>query len=115
MARYLIIFFTLVITACQVELPPPSARELPAIERQAVTLDSNGQGRLFIPREVLVIRGGIPGVFVLRDKQARFRMVRTGQQHDGTVQILAGLRGNETLLRGELSAVHDGSPVTIKP
>ncbi|GMR20085.1 MAG: hypothetical protein BMS9Abin36_0680 [Gammaproteobacteria bacterium] len=115
MAHYLIIFSTLVIAACQVERPPPPARELPAIERQAVTLDSSGQDKLLIPNEVLVIRGGIPGVFVLQDKQARFRMVRTGQQHDGSVQILAGLSGNETLLRGELSAVHDGSPVTIKP
>jgi len=29
------------------------------------------------------------------------------------VEILSGLQGSETLVLGDLSAVHDGSPVTV--
>lgn len=68
---------------------------------------------LSIPRAALIERNGIPGVFVLEDNEARFRMVRPGETRAGKVKILSGLFGGETLVMGELETVHDGSPIKI--
>jgi len=90
--------------------PAPSA----ALTRPVLILDAS-TGRVLVPQSVLVEHGGIPGVFVLsEERQARFRMVRTGKNVDGRVEILSGLRGSETLVAGDLRDLHDGSPVKIK-
>lgn len=101
--------------ACQKkpEVPPPS---LPKVERPVHVLNFKTGTTLTvrIPHQTLVERGGVPGVFVLsQDGRARFRMVRTGRFLASQVEILSGLLGNETLIRGDLTAVHDGSPVTV--
>jgi hypothetical protein len=107
------------LAACkkQQEVPPPS---LPRVERPALTLHAQpgDLAKLLIPRQALVERGGIPGVFVLNETgsqtpQARFRLVRAGRTSDAQVDILSGLHGDETLVLGDLAAVHDGSPVTV--
>jgi hypothetical protein len=55
----------------------------------------------------------VPGVFVLENDEARFRMVRTGKLGATRIEILSGLFGNEVLLLGDLDQVHDGSPVRV--
>ena len=118
------------------DVPPPS---LPRLERPVLSLNAiilsgtkldahsapaggaPGMARIKpgdlkkprIPRQALMERGGIPGVFVLNEAgEARFRMVRAGGVNDAQVEILSGLHGDETLVLGNLSAVHDGSPIT---
>jgi len=101
------------------EVPPPS---LPRVERPVLTLHAKADelAKLLIPRQALVERAGIPGVFVLQETgaqppetRARFRLVRAGRVRDSQVEILSGLRGDETLVLGDLAAVHDGSPLTV--
>jgi len=71
-----------------------------------------GKQPISIPRSALVERAGLPGVFVVSsDRLARFRLVRPGQTHGERIEILSGLRGGETLVVGDLSAVRDGSPI----
>ena len=92
--------------------PPPS---LPGLERPVLALKQKpGDAlKLKIPRAALVERGGIPGVFVLSEAgAARFRLVRAGRTAGAQTEILSGLHGNETLVLGDLGAVHDGSPIT---
>jgi hypothetical protein len=92
---------------------PPVA--LPHLERPVLTLrEKPGESlTLDVPRQALVDRGGIPGVFVLSPAgEARFRMVRAGNTRGRRTEILSGLHGDETLVLGDLSAVHDGSPIT---
>ena len=92
--------------------PPVS---LPRLERPVLALHAKPEDRLkiSIPRAALVERGGIPGVFVLNPGgEARFRMVRAGDTNGARVEILSGLHGDETLVLGDLPAVHDGSPIT---
>ena len=92
-----------------------AAEALPLIERQVVKISAvAGNGVLIsIPRAALVVRNGIPGVFVVSNNQARFRMVRRGKIRRAKVEILSGLFGDESLIIGELKNVHDGSPVKI--
>jgi len=95
------------------EVPPPS---LPEIERPVLVLNFKPGAALTIriPRQALVERAGVPGVFVLnQDGRARFRMVRGGRLQTSQAEILSGLQGNETLVLGDLTAVHDGSLVTV--
>lgn len=94
------------------DVPPPS---LPRMERTVLSLNPKPADllKIRIPRQALVERGGIPGVFVLSQAgYARFRMVRAGRASEAQVEILSGLHGDETLVLGDLSAIHDGSPIT---
>jgi hypothetical protein len=70
-------------------------------------------GRVLVPQTALVVRGGIPGVFVFDEKhaQARFRVVRPGARRGTQVEVIAGLKGDERLVLGDLTAVFDGSPI----
>jgi len=91
--------------------PPPS---LPRVDRPILSLHVKPAEslRISVPRQALVQRGGIPGVFVLSPAgEARFRMVRPGGARGAQVKILSGLHGSETLVLGDLAVVHDGSPV----
>jgi len=96
--------------------PPEAPPSLPRVERAVLALDLKPGAtlRIKIPRAALVERGGIPGVFVLNEAgEARFRLVRLGRTSDTQVEILSGLHGNETLVLGDLGAVHDGTPINI--
>ena len=91
------------------------ANTAPALEREVVRLDTKaGNAALIsIPRTALIARNGIPGVFVVENNEARFRMVLPGKTRAKQVEILSGLFGNEVLVVDDLDAVHDGSPITI--
>jgi hypothetical protein len=97
--------------------PPEAPPSLPRVERPVLALNiaPGTTLRIKIPRAALVERGGIPGVFVLNEAgEARFRLVRPGRTSGTQVEIVSGLHGNETLVLGDLSAVHDGSSIEIK-
>ena len=100
-------------TGCQ-KKPPTPPPSLPRMDRPVLSLQVTPAEllRIRIPRQALVERGGIPGVFVLSPAgEARFRMVRAGSMAGAQVDILSGLRGDETLVLGDLAGVHDGSPI----
>jgi hypothetical protein len=112
----IVILLGLVLASCD-KKPPEAPPSLPRVERQvlALNLKPGATLRIKIPRAALVERGGIPGVFVLNETgEARFRLVRPGRTSGTQVEILSGLHGNETLVLGDLGAVHDGSPIKIK-
>ena len=98
--------------ACSETRAPTPPLTLPTLTRAQLTLDAGTAGNIVIPRDALTLRGGIPGVFVRQGNLARFRMVRTGAVTAKHIEIVSGLRGDETLVRGDLGAVHDGSPLT---
>jgi hypothetical protein len=111
-----ILLAALPLTGCD-KKPPEAPPSLQRLERPVLALNSKPGDllKLKIPRAALVERGGIPGVFVLSEAgEARFRLVRTGRTTGAQTEILSGLHGNETLVLGDLSAVHDGTPITTK-
>lgn len=97
------------------ELPPP--KPVTALERPVLRL-AVGIGehqKLLVPRAALVARAGVIGVFVLNQTgEARFRIVKSGRVRGAEVEILSGLNGNEMLVLGDLTSVHDGTPVRKK-
>jgi hypothetical protein len=90
-------------------------RDLPVIESHVVTLDMKPDNSkpIWIPQTLLVSRDWVPGVYVLENNQARFRMVLPGKRIGKKVEILSGLFGNEKILSDKLGSMHDGSPVKI--
>lgn len=64
-----------------------------------------------VPRNAMVRRGGLEGVFVIEDKAAQFRWLRTGREWDGSVEVTSGLSGGETILARADDTVRDGAPV----
>lgn len=112
----IVILLGLVLASCD-KKPPEAPPSLPRVERPVLVLNLKPEAtlRINIPRAALVERGGIPGVFVLNETgEARFRLVRPGRTSGTQVEILSGLHGSETLVLGDLAAVHDGTPITTK-
>ena len=111
----IVILLALALTGCD-RKPPEAPPSLPRVERPVLVLNLKPEAtlRINIPRAALVERGGIPGVFVLSEAgEARFRLVRPGRTSGAQTEILSGLHGNETLVLGDLAAVHDGTPINI--
>lgn len=90
--------------------PPP---QLPQLERPVLALAATAKtpSGVLVPRAAYVERAGVPGVFVLHEGLARFRMVKAGRTKGEDVEILSGLTGTETLVLGDLKGVRDGSPL----
>ena len=109
---FVAMLFALALAGCQKKPSPPPS--LPNVDRPVLSLQVKPAEllRIRIPRQALVERGGVAGVFVLNPAgEARFRMVRSGGTLGVQVEILSGLHGDETLVLGDLAEVHDGSPI----
>ncbi len=66
------------------------------------------------PASVVVTRGQMECVFVVTDHRAQLRIVRTGKQTGGQVEILAGLSSGERVVSEGAELLHDGQPVTLE-
>ena len=85
--------------------------------RPALTLRAEiaEHGALRIPRRAVIERTGVIGVYVLSPKsEARFRMVKVGRLRGDDIEILSGLHGTETLVLGDLTSIHDGTPIKVE-
>lgn len=111
----------LALAACAPKAPPPSPPIVrPAVARAVLQLqvpaDLDPHGDVVIPRDAIVHKGSLPGVFVLsKHKHARFRLVKIGATTAHAAQILSGLSGTETLVLPPFRGVHDGTPIHPQP
>lgn len=116
MKRAVALAVLVLLAACERPVPPSPPAALPTLARPTLALHGDSRNaNPPIPNAALVLRGGIPGVFVLQDGQARFRMVKPGRAAAGRTPILSGLEGNEILVLGDLHEVRDGSPIRRSP
>ncbi len=72
-----------------------------------------GQTRsLRVPQTALQNRAGIEGVFVVDAKGiAQYRMVRTGREQQGQVEVLSGLSAGDRVVTGNATALNNGDQV----
>lgn len=68
---------------------------------------------LFIPSGAIVQRGQLDLVFVVKDGKALLRIVKTGKQMDGQIEILAGLEAGEWIATQNASLLSNGQPVEV--
>jgi hypothetical protein len=65
-----------------------------------------------VPREAVVERGQLQGVYVVgQDEIARFRLIRTGSVQRGTTEILSGVTSGERIVTSGVERVSDGAKI----
>jgi hypothetical protein len=57
-----------------------------------------GEARLTVPTTALFDRGGLTGLFVVREGAARLRWVAAGAREDGVVEVRAGVKAGERVV-----------------
>jgi multidrug efflux pump subunit AcrA (membrane-fusion protein) len=93
---------------------PPGAPGGAGMYAEVMITDVNAKVRELpvVPKNALVWRGSLPGVYVLNDKNEReLRLVRTGDEVGGDgIAVLSGLRvGERVFVKGVESGKTDGS------
>jgi len=68
-----------------------------------------------LPASAIVAFGQMEKIFVVENSTAHLRLVRTGEKHDGRVEILAGLAGSEQVVSEGAAQLSDGQPVRVQP
>ncbi len=67
-----------------------------------------------VPKAAVLERAGIVGVFVIDDGGiAHYRMVRTGSELDGMIEIEAGLSAGEKVVIGNAAAFDSGDKINL--
>ena len=97
----------------QIEVTPGSGSDLlpGAFARLHLAAAEPGATR-WIPRDAVVRKGQLTGVFSLEDDSLRLRWLRLGRTRDGAVEVLAGPAGELTVVRDATPELHDGQPVS---
>ena len=68
-----------------------------------------------VPSQALVRRGQLETVFVVESGLARLRLVRSGREADGRVEISSGLSGGEAVVLADAADLVDGQRVEAAP
>jgi multidrug efflux pump subunit AcrA (membrane-fusion protein) len=79
-----------------------------------VLLASGEAVAVTVPANALARHGQLESVFVVESGTARLRLVRSGRERDGRVQISSGLSGGETVALAGADLV-DGQRVEEMP
>ncbi|HSH14373.1 MAG TPA: efflux RND transporter periplasmic adaptor subunit, partial [Desulfurivibrionaceae bacterium] len=81
-----------------------------------VTLPGSGTDTaISLPASAVIAFGQMEKIFVVENAAAQLRLVRTGEKHDGRVEILAGLTGGELVVSEGAEQLSDGQPVRVQP
>lgn len=97
----------------KLELPVNAGLRAGQFGRVAVPVGQSSNLR--IPTTALVRRGQMEIVFVIAQKQAQMRLVKTGRRLGEEIEILSGLEPGEAVVTEGAAALIDGQPVEIKP
>ncbi|MFM8844290.1 MAG: efflux RND transporter periplasmic adaptor subunit [Gammaproteobacteria bacterium] len=100
--------------AVRAELPNADAALRPGLF-MSVRLRGKPIETLMIPEEALVPEEGRSFVFVVEDGKALQREVRTGGREPGSVAIIDGLTGNETVIVEGTQRTRNGGKVNAQP
>lgn len=79
-----------------------------------VTLATEKAETLTVPTSAVIPYGQMERVFVVRDNEARLRLVRTGAKSNGHIEILSGLSEDEMVITQGNRNLIDGQTVIIQ-
>ena len=68
---------------------------------------------LLVPKSALIEKGQLTGVFVVKDKIAGYRIIKTGIVSGDKVEVLSGLTEAEEVAVSNIEKLRDGSPVEV--
>lgn len=99
-------------TLAKVALPPGSVRSGQFVRLQ---VRAGEHPAVLVPTDALSRFGQMERVFVLREGRAVLRLVKTGPETAGQVEILSGLEPGETVIRSAPANLREGDRVTATP
>lgn len=70
-----------------------------------------GESSFWLPSDALVRRGQLTGVFVVSDRDARLRWIRTGRRTADAVEALSGVEEGDLVVRQPPQGLVDGAAV----
>ncbi|MDT8443019.1 MAG: efflux RND transporter periplasmic adaptor subunit [Desulfuromonadales bacterium] len=98
----------------QIKLMLPAAPELRSGQFARVALVNSRATTLMINRRALRQNGQMHQVFVAEQGTARMRLVRTGAETDGRIEILSGLQAGDQVVIDAVDTLHDGQALKVK-
>jgi len=98
-----------------VKLDLPPAERLRAGQFGRVSVPVRERPAVLVAEQAVVRRGQIESVFVVEGGVARLRLVKTGRQHDGRVEVVSGLAGGEQVASRDAHLLTDGAAVEVGP
>ena len=98
-----------------VKLDLPPAEKLRAGQFGRVRVPVREHPAVLVGEGAVVRRGQIESVFVVEEGMARLRLVKTGRQMNGRVEVLSGLSGGERVVVHDAHLLKDGAAVEAKP
>jgi len=98
-----------------VKLDLPNANGLRSGQFGRVAIPVGNIESIQIPASAVIQRGQMEIVFVAVQDRAQLRLVKTGRQMDGKIEIISGLNAGESIVIDDLADLEDGQPVVIKP
>ena len=98
-----------------VKLDLPPAEKLRAGQFGRVRVPVRERPAVLVAEGAVVRRGQIESVFVVEEGVARLRLVKTGRQMNGQVEVLSGLSGGEAVVVHDAHLLKDDAAVEAKP
>ena len=98
--------------AVEAELPNPDHRLKPGFFAKGVILTRVDSNVTAAPDDAVSTLAGVSTVFVVENGVVRPQNVTTGVHQDNLIEIVGGLRGNETLATSNLNQLSAGVAVT---
>ncbi|PLX73784.1 MAG: efflux RND transporter periplasmic adaptor subunit [Desulfuromonas sp.] len=97
----------------QIKLALPDVAGLRSGQFARVALVDSRSTTLLIKRTALRQVGQMQQVFVAEQGKARMRLVRTGAESDGRIEILSGLQAGEQVVVDAVEELQDGQPLKV--
>jgi RND family efflux transporter MFP subunit len=98
-----------------VKLPLPANAGVRAGQFGRAVFQTGEREVIVVPRAAVTQQGQLSSVLVIADGIARTRMVRTGEERDGEVEILTGLSPGERVMASRSADLTDGARVEERP
>ncbi len=100
--------------AVHVDVDSAGGEVKPGMHAEVEVASEIYEGRLLVPHEAVLVRGGRKLVFAVESGLAKWRYVTTGLENERYVEILEGAKAGElVIVEGHLTLAHDAK-VTIE-
>ncbi len=97
-----------------VKLDLPSNAGLRAGQFARAAIPIGESTTLRVPVSAVVQRGQMELVFVIANREAQLRLVKTGKRFGDTIELVSGVRAGEQVVVEDASRLRDGYPVETK-
>lgn len=97
----------------EIEIPNPDYRLKPGMYARVSIATGTRKDALVVPSNAVVDLGGRRGVFQPQNNTAVFRVIQVGVEHPDRVEVLGGVRENESIITTGASSLRDGDQIVM--